>query len=1013
MKYFLFIFSLLQVAATSFSSAAGVDIRGADVKLQGITVTGTVTDHEGDPLPGVNVVVKGTSTGAVTDINGRYSITVPDREVFLSFSFVGFTTENVHVGDRNVIDVRLFESVQEFEDIIVVGYGSVKKSDLTGSVTSVTPRSFLDQPASSVNSILGGRAPGVVVRRANGAPGVGSTIRIRGANSILGSNDPLFVVDGNYGGMPSMYDIESIEILKDASATAIYGSRGANGVIIVTTKRGSSEGRNELKLYSNVSFDVVPRMYDMMNAAEYAEFYNATNESVGLPPTYLPDDIERFRQEGGTNWQKELLRTGISQNHKAVWTGGNNKMKYYISPSYGQMDGIMINTSSKSYGLNAKFDSDLNKSISFQIESSVGHGETLNPGLGSGGAHTTLPLMSALIWSPLAKVHNDDGTFQAMDPFACRTLNPVMLTSLKDISYSNGGNVVGNVKIKIIDGLVFDGKVSMGFGTGGGRSFLPRELNGNIANASQSSYESLSWLLNSYLTYTRTLAEKHFFSLMLGFEETQSNSRSFNANAVNLQIESVGWDDLSLGSTNTIGSGYSNSAMRSYFTRATYHYNGRYYFTGTYRADGASKFQGKNQFSYFPSFAVAWRLSEETFLKDINIFQNLKIRGSWGITGSQAVGSYATYATLAQRTHAWGTEQRYVGYGPGAPVNLNLQWEETTSTDVGIDITTLGGKLSFTLDYYYKQTDKLLSNTTVPMYNGGGTVSNNLGTIENKGFEVNLNYVVFENRNWSYDFNLNGARNRNKVLDIGEYERLWGSSGINAMSGSPFIILPGHPLGTIYGYKYLGLWQIEDESEAAKYGQKPGGYRYEDLNENYQYEADDYQVIGCTNPKFTWGFNHHLSWKNWDLNVLVEGLHGRDILNLTYCNAANVFDNSLSVKSRAGMNRWTPENPNAEFSSLASLASSNIIMPNSDQWIQDGSYVKLRNISLSYRFTKQMIKFADIRLALSVQNVYTFTKYKGYDPEVSAHGGTDTSGGMDWFTYPNPRSFTVSFSVEF
>jgi outer membrane receptor protein involved in Fe transport len=343
--------------------------------------------------------------------------------------------------------------------------------------------------------------------------------------------------------------------------------------------------------------------------------------------------------------------------------------------------------------------------------------------------------------------------------------------------------------------------------------------------------------------------------------------------------------------------------------------------------------------------------------------------------------------------------------------NLGLQWEETTTTDLGLDFSVLDGKLSFAFDWYYKQTDKLLSKVSVPLYNGGETVSTNIGTIENTGFEVNLNYVVIENKDWSYEVNLNGAHNQNTVLDIGDQERLWGGSSVaGAMPQSPFIILPGHSIGTIFGYKYLGLWQRGDVVEAAKYGQEPGGYRYEDLNKNYKYDAEDYQVIGNSNPDFTWGFNHHLSWKNWDLNVLFEGLHGRDIINLDYCIINNISDNSLAITGRAGKNRWTPENPHAEFSRLTL---NNIVMTNSDQWIQDGSYVKLRNLSLAYRIPKQITRFANIRLSVSAQNVLTFTNYKGYDPEVSSAGSSDTDAGLDWFAYPNPRSYTLSLSIEY
>ncbi|MDR2040976.1 MAG: TonB-dependent receptor [Tannerella sp.] len=973
-------------------------------------ITGSVYDANGEPLVGVNVVVKGTTNGTVTDANGRFTLNV-SAGATLELSYIGYVKQSVAAADN--LRITLEEDTENLEEVVVVGYGTVKKSDLTGAVSSVTPKSFLDQPGSSVNSILQGRAPGVVVKRSNGAPGEGSTIRIRGVNSILGNNDPLIVVDGNYSGMPNLYDIESVEILKDASATAIYGSRGANGVIIVTTRRGSTEGRNEVKLYSNVSFDQVPRRYDMMDAVEYAEFMNKVNTGLGAAAMYSDADIARFREQGGTDWQSELFQSGMTQSHKAVLSGGNKKMRYYVSPSYSQMDGILINTSSKSYGAVAKIDGEVSRRVSWQFEGNVSHGETLNPGLGHGTDHTSLPLYAALVWSPTANVFNEDGSYLTMDALASRLLNPVLLTTLKDTRYSNNGSAVGNVKVKIVDGLVFDGKASMSFGTGGNRYFLPAALNSNRANASQRSYESLSWLVNAFLTYSKTVAERHQFSLMFGFEENQSTSREFSASADNLYIPSVEWDNLRLGQSYGMSSGYGNSALRSYFARGTYNYGGRYYFTGTYRADGSSKFRGKNRFSYFPSFALGWRLSEEGFLKDADLFRNLKLRGGWGITGSQAVDSYATTPSMDSDPYAWGTSQGQVGYGPGVVGNPNLQWEETTATDLGLDFSVLDGKLSLAFDYYYKQTDKLLSKVTVPVYNGGGTINSNIGKIENRGFEVNLDYTVFENRDWSYEVNLNGAHNENKVLDIGDQERLWGGSSVaGVMTQSPFIILPGQAIGTIYGYKYLGLWQRGDVVEAAKYNQSPGDYRYEDLNGNHEYDAGDYQIIGNANPKFTWGFNHHLSWKNWDLNVLFEGLHGRDIINLNYCIMNNIFDNSLAITARSGANRWTPENPWAEF---AKLSVNNLLMPNSDQWIQDGSYVKLRNLSLAYRFTKQMTRFADIRLAVSAQNVFTLTKYKGYDPEVSSAGGSgyDTDAGLDWFAYPNPRSYTVSLSLEY
>jgi TonB-linked SusC/RagA family outer membrane protein len=732
-------------------------------------ITGYVYDINGDPLLGVNVKVKGGSIGAVTDQDGRFTLKAPAGAV-LEISYIGYVKQTVAAADN--LRIVLEEDMANLDEVVVIGYGTVKKSDLTGAVTSVAAKSFSDQPGSSVNSVLQGRAPGVVVRRGNGAPGSGPTIRIRGVNSILGNNDPLIVVDGNYGSMPDLYDIETIEILKDASATAIYGSKGANGVIIVTTKRGGSEGKSEVKVYANISFDQVPRRYNIMEAAEYAEFMNQVATSVpGGVATFTDADIAYYREHGGTDWQDEIFRTGITQSYKAALTGGNKKVKYYVSPTYNHTDGIMINTSSESYGLGAKLDVELSSRISYQIEAGINHSSSLNPNLGNGSNLSSLPLQSALIWAPTAKVFNEDGSYQVQDPLSARTLNPVLLTTVEDTRYANNGSAVGNIRIKIIDGLEFNGKASVGFGTGGSRYYINKALNGNIARASQSSGENKSWLVNAFLTYSKTLAKMHQLSAMLGFEESQSEYEDASATGEDLSVPSVKWYNLGVGKTKDASSSYSNEAMRSFFTRLTYNYGSRYYFTGTYRADGSSKFAPGNQFSYFPSFALGWRLSEEAFLKETGIFDNLKIRGGWGITGSQAISPYATLSPMSSSSYTWGSSQRYAGYGPGVAGNETLQWEETKQTDLGLDISVLQGKLSIAFDYYMKQTEELLSKVSVPVYNGGGSIPSNIGKVENKGVEINLNYLLFENKEWSYDINLNGSHKPNRAsCDRRSYE---------------------------------------------------------------------------------------------------------------------------------------------------------------------------------------------------------------------------------------------------
>ncbi len=976
------------------------------------SISGRVTDSSGASLPGVTVVVKGTIQGTITNGDGDYLLTNVPGDGMLVFSFVGMKTQEIQVSGRSAVNVVMTEETIGIEEVVAVGYGTMKKSDLTGSVASVSSKSFLDQPASSANSILSGRASGVTVRRMNGAPGRESTIRIRGANSLYGGNDPLIVVDGNYsGGIPNANDIESIEILKDASATAIYGSRGANGVILVKTKRGT-EGKPTLNFYSDFSFDNIPRRYDLMDAYEFAEY----NNRVGAYP-FTDDEIASYKTNKGTNWQDKIFQTGFSQTYKATFSGGTKKIRFYISPSYKKTTGTILNTEASGYGLTSKVDMDLSNRVTVQIETNVDHNDNLNPGMASGGGKGTIPLTAAIIWAPTEPVYEADGTYNRLGIGTSTVLNPVLMTTAVNTNYSNNGSGVGNLKVKIIEGLEFNAKSIVSFGTGGSRNFASENLTGVSAAASQSSYESKSWLVNSFLTYSKTIANIHDFSVMAGFEETKGSSQSLSGSANILPLESVGWYNLGLAAPNiSVGSGYGNSAMRSYFGRLNYNYDSRYYLTANFRADGSSKFKGDNQFGYFPSFALAWKLSEEKFMKDQNIFQNVKVRGGWGVTGNQAISDYATYTTLGSRGFYWGDVQQ-AGYYARVGGNPNLKWESTKQLNLGLDLAVLSGRLSIALDYYDKKTEDLLAPVSVAAYNGGdstfgrNSVISNVGSVQNRGFEFSMNYDVLRSNNFKYEINLNGAFNRNKVLDLGEQSIIYGATYASGLSSlSPFVLIPGQPIGTIYGLKYLGIWQENEAAEAAKYQQEPGDYKYEDMNGDYNYGAEDSQVIGNTNPSFTWGLNNHFSYKNFELNILFEGVHGRDVMNWSYMIAAERIDFKQLYTLREARNRWTADTPDAKF---AKIGNSNKLTPNSSQYMEDGSYVKMRNISLSYRFPKNVITFADVKISVSAQNILTFSKYKGYDPEISSSVGDDVNSGMDWFAYPNPKSFSFGISLTY
>ena len=968
---------------------------------QGITVTGTVMEN-GETMPGVNVTIKGTFTGVVTDSNGLYSIIVPSSNAVLVFSFIGFQTQELVVGDRRAINVTLMESSSLIDEIVVVGYGTTRKSDVTGSVSSVSSKSFLDQPASSATSVLSGRAAGVTVRQTNGAPAGDLLIRIRGTNSLLGGNNPLIVVDGNYGSIPNMYDIESIEILKDASATAIYGSRGANGVILVKTKRGSQETKPKVSIYADVSFNDIPQRYDLMNAYEFAEY----NNSVGTYP-FTSQEIESFRNNKGTNWQDVFFRTGVVESYKATLSGGSKNMRYYVSPAWNKNTGVVQNTAAGGYGLNAKIDMDLSDRMLVQIEAGVSSSENLNRGLLQGQAKSFAPLVGTIIWSPTEPVYNEDGSFRRIGIGSSSNLNPILSMEQENRNYSNNGSAVANIQVKLIEGLIFDAKGSMSFGTGGSRNFSNKEVTGANTTASQSSYESKTWLLNAYLTYTKAFANVHHFSGMAGFEETKSETQSFSASANDLPLESVMWYNLGLSAPNIgVGSGYSNSAMRSFFGRLNYNYANRYLITANIRSDGSSRFQGNNQFSTFPSVAMAWRISEESFMKNQHMFQNLKFRAGWGITGNQAIASYATYNTLASRSGTWG-DVTYPGYIGRTGGNPNLKWESTKQLNFGIDVTTFDSRLSITLDYYDKKTVDLLAPVEVPAYNGGGRVNSNVGSVHNKGFEANINYDILRAKDYAYSINLNGSINSNKVLDVGDQELLLGTT-YTLSSVSPFVLKPGYSIGSIYGLKCLGIWQQNEAEEAAKYGLQPGDYKYEDVNKDNVIGSEDYQVIGCAIPKFSWGFNNHFAYKNVDVNLLFEGVHGRDVMNWTYLLATEVIDFTSTYTHRAARDRWTPDNPNAEF---ARIGCTNLTA-SSSRYVQNGSYVKLRNVSVAYQMPKSWIPFVNVRLAVSAQNLLTITKYKGFDPEINA-STSDIDSGLDWGGYPNARSFSFGISIEY
>lgn len=1003
-----------QVSGLSSSSSVGMWISALALAFfmllpsstfaQKKQVSGHVYDQSGQPLVGAMVTVAGSKVGAYTDFEGKFLVEAAEGAT-LNFSFIGFEEKTAPA--KEGMSVTLAEVANALDELVVVGYGTQKKSDLTGSVSSLSQRAFIDQPVSAGISILTGRVAGVAVRDGR--------IRVRGMTSINGNNDPLIVVDGHYGGMPQADEIVSLEVLKDASSAAIYGSRGANGVIIVTTKRGE-EGKPSIKATADISVKKIMKTYDVMNAYDVAKF-NTDNNLY----RFTDDKLAYFAEHPkGTDWYDEIFQTSINQNYRIEISGGSKNVKYYIRPTFNKGKSNIIGGRSYGVGLNAKVDVQLAKWIKTSFDLSGGHSES-HGSRGAKGSQTDGAFLAASLWSPTETPFDEDGRYTQMGAGSGTLRNPILMAKGYDSNpFSNYFSGILNVDVNIAKGLTFKTMATASFSSGGERRYNTMEYTNASGIASLSNSESLSWLWNAYLNYEHKFGKKHNFSAMAGFEGTQSKGESNYIDAYSITNDADRWYNVALSMPNVgIGSGFSNSAMASFFGRLNYNFDSRYYLTVNFRADGSSSYQPGRKWGYFPSFSAAWRLSEEPFMKNQTVFQNIKFRGGWGRIGNP-MGGYMTYAGMRSGSFSWG-DYTYLakGYWPEHGGNPLLKWETTDQLDLGIDLSFCN-RFTLTFDYYNKKTIDLLSQIAVPSYaagvqqKGSNAVWGNVGSVRNQGFEANLDVVVVNKKNFSYDFNINASINRNKILDLGENN--YSPRGRTASmlgSDTPFYLIEGEPIGTLYMYKYLGIWQENEAEEAQKYGCLPGMYKYEDVDKNGKIDTGDRQVLGNVNPKFNMGFNNHFSWKGLDVNILFDGLFGRKMFNATrysYCEMG--LTKLIMLKEATDV--WTPENTKAKFGKTAGTRG---CMPMSDQYVENANYIKLRNISIAYKFPRKIIPFADVQISASAQNLWTITNYKGLDPEIhtdeTGTEGTDSNAGMDWFMAPNPAYFSFGISIKY
>ncbi|MGC9342157.1 MAG: TonB-dependent receptor [Bacteroidales bacterium] len=972
-------------------------------------VSGTVTDETGQPLPGVTVVVKGTTQGTVTNADGNYSITNIPEDATLVFSFVGMRTQEVAVGNQTSINIEMEVDAIGIEEVVAIGYGTIKKSDLTGSVASVKSEELNTFPTSSAVQALQGRAAGVQIQSDNGGePGGNYNILIRGSSSINASSNPLYVVDGfPEGNLPPASDILSIEILKDASATAIYGSRGANGVVMITTKKGN-EGAMKIALNTSYSVQNVIKRYDLLNARQYAELINDVNLAEGVDPFF-----ENPASYGvGTDWQDEIFQMGNIQNYNLSLKGGSDKVNYYISGEYYNQEGTVINSDYKKYSLLSNVDiKSFSDKLKIGLNFSVGRADQnrLSTQEGTTSAIGGGVVTTALWFAPTETIYADDGSYN-LHPLGLPLDNPVAIAnerkSQRLIDYMQT-SIFGELDLH--KNLKYKAIIGTGVNNSRAGNYVSSKLEyGGVMGGIATVYsnKSSNILAENYLTFTKDFNDSQSLTVMAGYSYQAFSSEGHGVTATGFITDAFTWWNLH-GSTASEQptSSLVESELSSFFGRINYVLKDRYLFTINGRYDGSSRFAANKKWAFFPSGAFAWNIHNEKFLRGSEVISQLKLRTSYGVIGNQAIAPYQSLGKLID-VFTVINGKKVNAVRPYTVTNSNLTWESTAQSDIGVNIGLFKSKLLFSADYYRKITSDLLFEVPLPLYSGYSTQLKNIGKIENKGFEFDfqVNNIVKAIK-WNSKFNL--SLNRNKIVKLpGGNDIIYSTAPGQFSLSSSQIMREGEPLGSFYGFIYEGVQQSGDELLEGADG--IGGERFRDIVEDGVFNDKDRTIIGNPNPDFYWGWNNDITFKNFDLNIFIQGVQGNDMLNYTRMGLESVLGVYNSTKDM--LDRWTPENTDTDIPKAAVRAHRL-----STRWVEDASFIRLENVMLGYTFPVNVlgrIGVRSLRIYVSGQKLLTFTKYKGFDPEVSWSSG-NMNAGLDYGSYPNTRNFTVGLNVGF
>jgi TonB-linked SusC/RagA family outer membrane protein len=1026
-------------------TGAAPQVRRGFFSAEQVTVAGKVAQKNGDALPGVSVVVKGGTAGTTTDAEGNFSLRTTVGST-LTFSFVGFTAKDVVVnGPTTSLNVVLTDSPQGLNEVVVVGYGTQRREDVTGSIASVTEKEIKTTPVTGIDQAMQGRAAGVQVSQNNGAPGGGVSIRVRGVGTVTGSAEPLYVVDGipfysdadgsngNLLNTINPADIASIDILKDASATAIYGSRGANGVVIITTKRGKA-GRTSVTLDVYGGVQTVGHKLSLLNASQFAQLNNEILVNGGQQPNNAtiigatnatsPDYSNPDALGAGTDWQKEIFRSAGIQSYNLSVSGGNEKTQYALGGGYFKQDGIIIGSNFDRYSAHFNLDHQLSSRI--KVGNSLSLSRTTSRIVTTDEDTQSGLVFLAINQLPTLPVYRND-TYAGPEgriAFVGDRSNPVgRANTLDNHLYRNRllGNVYGEAEL--LPGLRFRTNVGLDAFFRDNSFFEPSYQWGSIAHptasVSQMQYQELVWLWENTLTYNRTFADKHALTVLVGTSAQSSSAKFLSAGDNSYPYNSIQVLSASSGNSYTASSGRYGSSLSSYMGRINYAYADKYLFTGTVRVDGSSRFGPANKYGVFPSGSVAWRISQEEFLKNtVPQVSDLKLRFSYGLTGNQnGIGLY-DYATLLNATQRYTFNNAILpGVVPTNLANPNLQWEVSKQADLGLDFGLFDNRIVFTGDLFSKRTEKLLLYPPVVPSSGYlGTAAQNAGTLRNVGLELGLNTRNLVGAfTWGSNFNISFISN--KVLDLSTASSIRSGSILTQYTSLTAV---GHPVGEFYGYVTDGVFQTADEVKThatQQPGTAAGDIRFKDLNGDGVINDQDRTFLGSPIPKFTAGFTNNFSYKSFDLSVFFYGVYGNKLFN-----ANRVFDEAMAGAANQTtrvLGRWqSAASPGDGVTPRAVFGDPNTNSRVSDRYIEDGSFLRLKNVTLGYTFRPGengvgfgKVRAQSLRIYATAQNLLTFTHYTGYDPEVGSFGQSVQVTGVDNGTYPVARTFTVGLNL--